>query len=78
MLNYDKGNLNVTIKEIRNTKMVLRGERDVRHVDPFARLLFRDVAIKQARFRHNGSGITLFRYNTGKTKSIPRASMGLR
>ncbi len=50
----------------------LRSRWDRRRADPFARLLFRDVVTKQARFMQWKTGTTQAR------QSIPRASVGLR
>ncbi len=48
----------------------MRGELDVRHADPYARLI--------QRRGHNTSKVHVManRHITGKTKSTPRASVG--
>ncbi len=46
---------------------------DERRADSFARLYFRDVVTKQARFMQRAN-----RYNTSKTKSNHRVSVGRR
>ncbi len=51
--------------------ILLRGERDVRRADPNARLYSKTWSQK-------GKSQTMAnRYNTGKAKNIPRASVGL-
>ncbi len=51
----------------KDTINMLRGERDVKRVDPFAWLLFRDVVMKQARFRQ---------WQTGTTQARQRVILG--
>ncbi len=49
------------------THTTVMGEQDVRRLDPFARLLFRDVVIQQARFRQ---------WQTGTTQARQRVILG--
>ncbi len=51
---------------------VLRGERDVRHADPYARLYFETWS------KHRQGRTVANRYNTDKAESNPRASVGRR
>ncbi len=52
--------------------VLLRGERDVRHADPYARLYFETWS------KHRQGRTVANRYNTDKAESNPRASVGRR
>ncbi len=51
------------------TVHLLRGERDVRHADPYARLYFETWS------KHRQGRTVANRYNTDKAESNPRASV---
>ncbi len=52
--------------------ILLRGERDVRHADPYARLYF------EIWSKHRQGRTVANRYNTDKAESSPKASVGRR